>query len=75
MQAKDFIKRQDTPKKRIMTQAKEHAKARLGIQAGEQDVTTQDFFNAMCEYLEQLEAALLHVQTKLVKIEEDVTTK
>lgn len=67
MTSKQLIKHQDSPRKRIIAQSKVYAKNRLGIQASDRDITTKDFFYAVCDYIEQLEAALLYVQTKVEK--------
>ena len=70
MTSKQLIKHQDSPRKRILAQSKVYAKNRLGIQASDRDITTKDFFYAVCDYMEQLEKAILFVQEKLDKTKE-----
>ena len=59
------IKMQDTPKKRITTAAKAYAKQRVGIQASERDITNRDVFDALFDYLAQLEEVITLTQKGL----------
>ena len=70
---KQNIKAQDTPKKRINALAKEYAKVRAGIQASEKDITSRDMFEALFEYLKQLEL-VIEMQGKAIKNDSRPTT-
>lgn len=68
MNSSDLIKKQDTPKKRILEQAKAFAKVRAGIAASEKDITTRDIVGAMFVYFEQMEGVVFLQQKAIEKL-------
>lgn len=74
MNSNELIKRQNTPKKRIMLAAKALAKQRAGIAATDSDVNFREVIEAVFIYLEQMEK-YIGVQeaaiSKLIHLQEE----
>lgn len=68
MNSNELIKRQDTPRKRIMALAKQYTKERAGIAASDKDITYREITEALFVYLKDMEDIVSVQQQAISKL-------